>query len=1507
MGVVIQFPGLDPLVRLVGDANAEIPETGYGYRIPDGNFHLVIGNWTPSTANEYKPRLEGPGKHPVQIKLQNGKFVLTSCVNEFFTFKQPVFVGSEEEKAWLRWSWVLIRNGASSSIDVFLQDAILSLGVSRNAARPTGITTPWIYFRANQDTSKRKPWTKLLGFGDGPRLRKSDRGFEAVHGGPGGGAEMDEPGVASLKIPEKVEISFWLCKADLTEPSQDEPIVRMSAISSPSNKGVRFQVQSQSGLQLPEASEAGTQLTFDRLEVRSSWIHSVSYRSPVPQTETDLVLQKLPKPAGQPGTRLWTTSKRTSFWFGLNTSLPNSVQLVHLDSSVLVPAQTPSLQDSYRGLWIHGLGSSRSPHSRLDASVATITLNNVSKQFEFRSGGPIIVAPSKLPDTYSYLVPKPNPDDPGRRIDIPLADAFLGCDWQAGSSSPFQIDTQAKTFIAPGVRLMSPCFGSLSSEKNADAFDYFQLAPATPPVFRTTDDGLFPIAGEEWADNFDSRIDQELRMLEHPGGLVTFRPGSKLFCTRLGDKETLAYKSLDLSLSYDRSEPPPMDAGDLAVNNKDIKVQEAALDVPWVKRNQVNDLVMVLSENPKIPEQIARIQQFVDNNTSGTCNRVLWPLGAGMISMLLRRTDEGVRIYAPAIARALGRNNTSLGFDFSSTLPTNSDTTTSTIQPRDIGSAKRNWREFAEDELPVPLSILWPRARLENSSRLDPSDPLWSGIFFRDMPLVFNWAGQDLEKWSFLKNLLQGIEKNFYLHYGWMDETGATWWAQSDFDGSITPDGWGNVLTMTAGGFKTQGANGRIVVASVNLHVDIKAIATVETGTLNFGGEAHFDLLDGIKVDNLDIAPSAPDNTFTTDSIPGFKKIIVDRFSTNLRQVGLKLLLTPGPQLATIFPFLKEDIEIPAACEINLQGSTGGLELGLILPTDQPTNLFGRFAATVQGAKVVFDQNAHATLTFFCRLNFGLGGFKSVGARVSITKDSVNSPTVTVDPVTGSLDLAGFDASLTKIDWTPATILDPIISDKADDSALGLTYEFTGLLDLQSAHNLLHDVPKLSFRIGTTGELTYWIAVSEKASMKFGALSLEDLIVVLVRHADYVGPNPDHPLNRDNLSRVLAGLSTDPIRDLRTGQPLAEFLNSWQPSGRVGTFVAASGFLGGLSPIISSLKDRTLTVEENKGDATALAFSDGGLMRVDAACKIMEKITVRFSVAIDWAHRYFRASFGMPQPLNFPYDGDPDVTVQAGQIALGICFQKRAFEVGLGWPEHLGGDALERDWSKSLLVHYAAFFPINTLWGGFRAAFDPTEKRIVLGWAARVGWTRQYEWGENFIGVRAELSVSIGGVMEFIFDENSSKPTFYTKQDPEFALLRETRLPENLESRSIDPETILLIRALDNIVTTNLELADESEPVFGSEWYADISGSATAQLFGVTVAGVWIHAKVRMKIVAKGKKLCKISARASFTFIVNIGCIQKSASASLEVVVLDNHCAKTREFADSSNYLLPAS
>ena len=651
--------------------------------------------------------------------------------------------------------------------------------------------------------------------------------------------------------------------------------------------------------------------------------------------------------------------------------------------------------------------------------------------------------------------------------------------------------------------------------------------------------------------------------------------------------------------------------------------------------------------------------------------------------------------------------------------------------------------------------------------------------------------------------------------------------------------------------------------------------------------------------------------------IPGIEKIRVINWALDLKTFRVDIGLFADAKLGAALPFLADGKEIFASLYFNL-GDEPEQRFNLVLPTEIETKLFGRWPASITAMAVRFDGGDNSDkmqLRFRARIDLGLPALSSIGANIILfEKGDSWELDITLDSVGVDLDIGDMKV-MGEFDWESLPeegggdkppfkgAVDPELLAKA-----GAAREVYAAL--KATGGLFGDGWTMVGKSGNKDGLTYWVGavqIDADFDLPLGSVQLSDPALLISYNADiFEKASQGEGLLKKSFGDVTKVTDKKLRPQYSDNAEVRKWLKAWKPSADIGTLVAASGYFHANNEVLS---DKSKVSDENKKrQLTSLAYSDQGMFRVDASAFFMGWKKTRFALTIDTKKKYVEAGFQLPK-IAYPKEDNPKYVISPGFVSLGTSYGgKPRFKLSVGWPERTGGDDFERDWSRATQVKIDDLKPINTFWGGYKAELDTGEEYIRFGYAIRAGWTKSYEvFGGSIANARAELGVTLGGVLEFEvgWGDNENKTALDPVAPrlvgrPYLALLDQTvRMRADADeavtrNAQAAPNSASLAAQADRIAAS-LAVLEESAMLMASTrleltatLYGDIWGSASVEFLGVRLASISVRAYARFHVLGTALEgIVVMKASVGFEVSVEIMCVRYRTTARIDVVLRD--------------------
>ncbi|MGY0833821.1 hypothetical protein [Azospirillum argentinense] len=1343
--------------------------------------------------------------------------------------------------------------------------------------------------------------------------------------------------VSNVRLTLGREVDLWFT---LIGAASDDDTGRIANAISPlviearEQSKIRATVVPAAEVAIRVAAKVNQPLPIGRLAVTATWAAAVTFN-----TDSVAVQRRGARPPADRPTALVAATRKLRFylWTGAAAApsggVPRAQFLYHDGQALTLPDRsTYTLQDRYDGLRIQGLGHLNSAQAKLDGNWIAIDLCEAggSATFQYKAGVELQVPAAEtrlkggsvagdgrsIPAADVRLVPKPGADQDGwrRRLYVPAGGMALRLD---AAAARMMFDSARKLFTVSGAELSGPPMGVASGQQGSPGalagqrhYLPWVLTRSDTMEFDADDHQFVPREGKEWPRFFRGG-EQGFQFLQYPGSAIVMDPNSpgrpfsqkeandaiaavgntELVVRKVGDYDQMVYEKLVTRLVY--KVIPFDDESKSTIDDSAIVLAQTGLfgaPLPaGVSRNGgPDDLVLDLPAGVDGTDAIrAKIREFfVANSTKPNENHIVWPFLPGIACTV--RDNEGKWFWE--LADGNGHMHSGIAFDLSIRRADEDDGAEQWTKGTILGWTRKDLDERAEKD-----RDLWPSKDdgSVSKSRYDPRDIKWRGILLRDFPLELNLpkaAGSLAEK------LAKAIRENAILEYGWKDESGTTWSAgfsayrngkvDDDKVIDITPsEEWKTYIRIDLLRFGTRGAAGKPKVTDGRVRISFPMVPQ-EVRKDGKAPERIASAVEAAFVADLSgpvariprIELEAAGSSFTCTSIPGFSEVQITRLVIiDLAHVDVSLRVKPDSSLSGILPNLDASRWLDASIGLNLNGLPS-FDLGLRLPAEDQTNLFGKWPFVLRGLRIKLEDSGGTgnALDVSGMLNLGLPSFGSIGAKISLKGLGSGKWdfSVLIDGISGSIDLGeGFylAGGLYWMNEPPEDGTTPG-EDRIGDSDIKKQAESRQIWGWVEMRTELLGTQRLCLRIGNVGEMTFWIAVlGSDTPIRLGQAELRKPALLIARHAD-----------RENgeLTKVI-GDASKPITGVlrfedKDHLKRLKWLKEWKPSASVGFAVAASGYF--------HLGAAATEPENEEKYLTSIAFVDSGQLRIDAYSKVMGVAPVPFAVAIDLTKKRFTAGTQVPG-FAFP-PSTKDYEISPGYMSLGFNYAGDTFlQMSIGWPLS-DPESLEPDWERAVMIRWDGAWPINTFWGGVFAKLEGTT--FACGYALRAGWTKTYSEGiKGVASASAEVGVAVGGSVIFQFDWGKAA-TFGTRspeQDLLFDLLVHGSALSGAMVNKISTNPMLLdvVQGASQLIADDVRLASVEGTVTAT-LYADVWGKASAELLGVRVASVEIRARACFRVKGGTKHgITEVYAAVGFEVRVVILCVEHRADALLEL------------------------
>ncbi|QPH56029.1 hypothetical protein [Pontivivens ytuae] len=1072
------------------------------------------------------------------------------------------------------------------------------------------------------------------------------------------------------------------------------------------------------------------------------------------------------------------------------------------------------------------------------------------------------------------------------------------------------------------------------AEKAVDA-----AAPQWVDKFRTQEPGVAYASAED--RNLLVKIDDQ------PVGRGT-TPGEVTTVKTVKDpsgKERLAYTAFFVTLGYALVELIAFGVGRKweAIGSEELKIGLKDLDKPvdpgkpedFVRRNGLDDL-LVTYNMPDGSETFGRqeFKRLIERNRpTKEHDRLLLPISKTVGLVLWDKDKDGqVRWMDQLVQRMLSPDgeppvhpDTMLALDFS---------TQAGLAPGDIGRKPDGTPWTSWDDIPKDEEVLWPKARAKKQPApgaakkdkkgplLDPSDPKWRGIFFRNAPasvLIPPFVDETLTaKFPAIAGLLETLQNKLLIRYGWRDPNGATFVASITERRRISPEVIERIAVlevdqMGVKGAPLNGSSSAIVQAGGSVILTLpwwKAEGAGDDEAMEVTGTFQLDLTN--KKDVLQSLRIRVNRDFNGPAdIPGIDRIVLSDLDCDLKSATLAIDVFPDDKLKSVLPFLTKDKPLSASVYINLSNEqdAANSNINLLLPTEIETKLFGRWNLSVTHAAFVFEDGTQGNdifLRFQGRIDLRLPGLRAIVAEITIRRRpgatdwevDVTFQGIDIELEIGDTRIAG------NLEWVrlPKDGTKPPEDGAVSQPEIlkaGRDREIYGALSAKGG--VFGEGWELLAKSGHQGGKTYFASLLQgDFDISLGSMEIQQPGLLLAHDADF-----EHKTFK--LSEAFAEGNNDVIKQLRPDEWDDQKLNrrtwltNWKPNDDMGTLVAVSGYLNTKSALAKPV--------DEKRYRTTVAYSDLGYFRVDAYANLFGlKDPQRFSLTINTKRKYIEAGFSFPEIKIAPHPApNPQYIVSPGYFALGASYGGPfKLKQSMGWPVLTGEDDYERDWTRASRVKITGMWPINTFWGGVQTEVRLNPLVFYQGFAVRLGWTETFELtGSKLADARAELGVALGGVFEFEFSlsqrssaslqsiEGMATPRHAVLHNDASLMLEATQA--SLRSVKADPSLAEHAECIDYCLQIMAEAGLRSTKIearLSASIYADVWGSGSVEFLGVTIVSASLRAYVRFLACGSIRTgVRKLKGAAGFEFSVTILCVTYTTTARFEIVLKDEDCS----------------
>lgn len=1118
------------------------------------------------------------------------------------------------------------------------------------------------------------------------------------------------------------------------------------------------------------------------------------------------------------------------------------------------------------------------------------------------------------PNHYRYFA-----DNEGYRAHIPLSSATLCIEGLANQGSDFEINTKSKTFKINFPSLLASAFGESMSKRDGQKNDKnlelsklnFSLIEGVDSIsFEICENYLKPQKGDDWLLDFEVKDSPVFDLIEEGDMNIQFNPpeveGNTKLKTGLFEDDEKSYEQtkfneITLAIGLEKPSIKPKSADKKRKEIDKTKILLKDLIDEKFKFKGLDDFVLSFLAKNGVDE---RLEGFIRSNLSQgapTPDLFMWEFKEKILGAILaKKDDEGKLVFANELAYSRFEKNTGLLINYSEHRK---------VWNKNIGIVDYDSYVSWVKQSPE----LWPWSRknvlssggdYDKNIGFDPGASKWKGFFLMNFPIgvVIPDDIRDVnDKFPVLKKLLEQLESELFLKYGWVDAKGNTW------NVGLYREDENQVINLMDQSW-----------IKVDL-IDIKHVG-IHNKNEGFWGYCQFtipwfpvreevdDTPAPLKIDagfkiNIDeqgklireftITSNFPDTGLYIGTIPGFEKVkLVKPTYSDLKVLSLKLNLFPSKELTEALPVFTTNVPLEAELFVNLANDDSPKhKFSLTLNSYLETKLFGLWPIVITGASLNINDDI-TVLAFNAHIKVPIGDSTKVGVTVFLSKakkESSWSFDVRITDLDFKLDLGDALKGRFILAWTDEAFeLNDVPGDTTIQSTemyKGKNKKFFGGLIVEKS-KIFGDF-ELYFKLGNYEDQSYWIALYKSNDKKDFLVGKIDKPFFLIGHdADRYDGSHD-PSKPGMLEDNVTDPSVDIVGELRNTKNPMKYLDSWKYNPRIGTLVALSGFWE-MNPQLSKKP------KEENSNLTSLIFTTNGILRIDAVTNLFGLDNVRIAFAINTVQKRIMAGFQLPDIKISPTENPPSYIINTGFMGVEFSYGKsKKLLMSLGWPTKKGKTEFHRDWTRSVRVTWDKAYPINTFMGGLLFDYDEGAEYIKIGVAVRGGYVKSFNFKAGPFKGEASLSVLVGGLIiyKYNFGDKSFGPIFKEPVFDSLSLSHADLFPLSEVINIGNEEEMLIAKALSSINNSLSELEVKSLCIQG-ELFGDIDGSAKATLFGYVLASIAVNAFARFKLVGNtddGVTCAKGIARVSAS--IKIGCVTKKGSASIKVSLIDKKCS----------------
>lgn len=1491
---------------------------------PNGDKYYIEGNIFLKVflnGNEYLSKPANIPKDKISAVIVDSQYLLESILDFWsFEFTVPLLIYKNEISPVLYIKEVGISKTNSLEIS-FEKIAISIIGTLQNI----DLDNSYFYFDSKKQpqslTKLKSPNTGRFCF----YLKNDASSIQLIVGSPSTNISLTDFETVSTILSRNTLFKFYL----------DELFLFFESSSS---IGHSVRLTNKSGWELDKNSGLGTGDSFlpiENLICSDGWLSSQKFK------DVEASISNIHPTVNHKGlrTKLYSSTNRLTFHYPLeiNNITLNDDNILELNDKQFIDVphfvyesdlnESPTLTNQYYGIRVRGVNNEKDSSVKLDANLAVLRLDNNTKKLFLHAGENITV---KGEPQNSIVLPKINEESNKRLVKIPCIPSSVVVKGNTNKSS-FVINTKDEKFIINVPELETSPFapGNLKTLLNVNFDKLNWIYKENKVEFKIGKDGVNP--NDDWLEKFSiNPTTRSFKILDSQNLDVIYDkpdPNFKFKNTEVTttiiatttvneeEKEKLIYIAYAGAIGFSAAylaggmickTANPKEIYTCLERYVNIKFNKEDLKDPkvkeWLLNQNVNELTIVYYNNNE------RIEKFIDDNIkinepseAKPISIGFWPIMSFIgIPLLKKKYGENAKYCFDIINENFPGSNIITGIGIDQNQLGKIDL------KNQLGFENNLFEDLATNNeykilFPYYNEVIKEGKKQTTNGKIDPTSERFVGIIFRNMPLMLQLPSDKLP--LYLQKLIDEINKNLFLDFGWRNDKGFTWIARTPDKLKVYPIKLidSSLVRFNVSKIESIGSDDKLLNFSFDLFLGL--IRTEEnepksTNKYKFGLDANAKItLNDKGIDNVLITPIKKELLRVSDTIPGFDYIRFNKFETNFKQLFASIELFPDEKLIEALPIFEQcKVEgkpnlthvLKTIASFDLE--TGAAVISIFLDTSKNIKVFGKWPMAIKVVNIFINTSNKNTLEIVGEFNLGLENFLKVGGKIILSHEASGSWDfdIQLDRVGGSIALSdelkieglfkwgdAYPSSYYANPQLPSNEKEPL---KKANISKGSNRPFVGILKL-NAPNMFGEFD-IYAKIGSENGISYSLfgarLTNQSINLGFGKLYEPEFLV---------SQNTDR--NKDGkkiIENIVVKGAWSSIKDLTSPSTFKEketWLNEFSYSNATGLTLIASGKLA------------YGEVTEEPKEITGILYSSKGLLRIEGWFKIPgidDEIQIIFS--IDFVKKRLLVGFQLPT-FYFPTKDNPSLVFQPGQVFLGTNFGgKPYFLFSLGWPPQTGGSAYERDWSKAnQATWYPSTFPMpNMVAAGVMYELDFEKGFLLFAAALKAGWKYEINFG---IG-KAGLEVSLGGLLVVRIDTKSSlyetiklknryANKLYSTNNYELQTYHSQLAIETEYFQSIYENYALIKRDLN--IAFNLNIA-----ILG-EVFADLKGYAEVSIFGITIAGVYLNVYARMRVCGDTENgITHIGGSFGARFCVKVGCVTKCKSIDITVTVVPGQC-----------------